>query len=328
MDFQMPSLARERTSARPVDFLASQRAARQHSPNLGAAVSRSLDLAPASGTNRYRLQVGALIAELRHFSQHTETYHKGAGRRALLLVPITSEVSFITASARLACPPRVPILFSCDEPATASWPAQSWGLVLDVPRDRVNALASAALGDARRLASIACVIGARRETDGLDRAIEQLIGVLADGGTRLGSGLDRIESALYRALAERLIAQERRDCFLPIVRSVTEAIRVIREDHRRDFNTEALAASVGVTAQTLRKGFRSCLGTSVKAFIQTVRLEWAHATLSSGFDGRSIDAIARDAGFSSAPPFSRAYAKYFGEPPSQTRRRAVRGDMG
>jgi transcriptional regulator GlxA family with amidase domain len=101
-------------------------------------------------------------------------------------------------------------------------------------------------------------------------------------------------------------------------------MRIVGENHCRPFDTEALAAVVGVTGQTLRKGFRSCLGMSVKEYIQSVRLDWAHERLSGGCDGRPIAEIARRAGFAASPPFSRAYLKRFGEPPSQTRARAVR----
>ena len=92
----------------------------------------------------------------------------------------------------------------------------------------------------------------------------------------------------------------------------------------RTIETTELAALVGVTAQTLRKGFRGTLNMSVKEYIQTVRLERARETLVSGRDSRTISEIANAVGFAGAAAFTRAYAKRFGETPSRARARAVR----
>src|SRR3546814_17010685 len=56
-----------------------------------------------------------------------------------------------------------------------------------------------------------------------------------------------------------------------------EAMRLVRENHAEAFDIDGLATMVGVTADTLRKGFRTCLGVTVKEYIQSVRLEIGRA---------------------------------------------------
>src|SRR3546814_12428854 len=78
---------------------------------------------------------------------------------------------------------------------------------------------------------------------------------------------------------------------------------------------------VGVTADTLRKGFRACLGVTVKEYIQSVRLDWAHERLSSARECRSIAELAVAAGFNDGPNFSRSFVRRFGDPPSSSAER-------
>jgi AraC-like DNA-binding protein len=189
-------------------------------------------------------------------------------------------------------------------------------LVLQFDRLRLNAEASRLLGDGRRLATAIDHLPLIGEDRLLERAIEDLL---------FGSARHcALEAGFYRALAQRIVARPDRDRVMVRMRAVSEAIRLVRAEHRQAFDIERLASTVGVTADTLRKGFRTCLGMTVAAFVQSVRLDWAFERLCDLRECRSIAELAVAAGFSGGQIFSRHYVRRFAETPTQTRARAVR----
>ncbi|MCG2840439.1 helix-turn-helix domain-containing protein [Sandaracinobacter sp. RS1-74] len=276
---------------------------------------------PVRAMGRYRLHVGDLIVDMRASPPHSGADYRVPAHRALLLVPLGGDLEILTEAHRHDCPENTPFLFARGEEVTALWREGSWCLAIHLRRDRLNAALSAAVGGACKLTSVATLLQSGRE---LEQTLHLLLALVADAEPQQRPALLAIEANFYRRLAERLLPESGGEKLFTPVRSVSEAMRLVREDHSRAYDTEELATLVGVTAQTLRKGFRFCLGMSVKEYIQTVRLDWAHARLASGRDGRPIAEIARRAGFAESSPFSRAYMRRFGEPPSQTRAMAVR----
>lgn len=84
-----------------------------------------------------------------------------------------------------------------------------------------------------------------------------------------------------------------------------------------------LVSVIGVTESTLRRAIVSESGLLLAQFITNVRLDRAHALLSTNREARSITELAAALGFNSAAVFSRRYRLRFGETISETRRRAV-----
>lgn len=280
--------------------------------------------AAVRGMNRYRLHVGDVIVELRHCPRQTSVDYRNTARRVLVLAPLTHALEIVTGAAHLTCPAGAGFLFARDEAATVVLPEGAWTLFLHLRREPLNAAASAATSDACRLMAVATLVDSSGDRGGLEPLAPRLLALIAGTTLPQGPAMPALEATIYRQLVAALVGQDTIDaCFSP-VRAVSEAMRVVRENHSRSYDTETLAALVGVTGSTLRKGFRAALGLSVKDYIQSVRLDWAHVRLASGHDSRTIAEIAQAAGFAETPPFSRAYLKRFGEPPSQTRARAVR----
>ncbi|MBN9505348.1 MAG: helix-turn-helix transcriptional regulator [Altererythrobacter sp.] len=331
MDCHAPAIASDTPSCRAADVVPAFAFADGPRHPVPAALA-AMDTVPAHlrqaaaarGMNRYRLHVGELIVELRHFPRQAGADYHLSGRRALLLVPLTHDLELVTATAHLTCPAGAAFLLARDEAVTGVWHAGAWALAVHLRPERVNAAASAASGDARRLASVAAVLPAGDKTRGSAPMAQRLIALIAGATLQQGPAMLALEASIYRQLAGLLLDRNEGDAWLSPVRAVGEAMRLVRENHARAYDTEALAALVGVTASTLRKGFRASLGMSVKEYIQMVRLDWAHDRLTGGHESRPIAVIAQAAGFAETPPFSRAYMKRFGEPPSQTRARAVR----
>jgi AraC-like DNA-binding protein len=126
---------------------------------------------------------------------------------------------------------------------------------------------------------------------------------------------------LEGALLETFVSEASWGPLLQTPRAVSRAVAAIEEG--AVFDPERLAAVSGVTARTLREGFVAVFGMSLTAYLQRARLERARQSLASGYDSRSIPQVGKESGFSTAPAFTRAYVRAFGESPSETRARAV-----
>ena len=281
-----------------------------------------VDAAVMRGLTRQRFNIGDLLIELRYFPRQTSADLHPAASRAILLVPLADDLHLFGCGDRYRCPAGTSFFYSREETVSAVWRQSAWGLVIHLQRDRLNAAASAILRDGRRLAPTARILGGGSDRR-LEQSIERFLSGLATLALQQGPPAIAAESNFYRALGNRIVELGAADEVLPPVRIVSEAMRIVRQDHAEAFDIESLATMVGVTAGTLRKGFRTCLGMTVKEYIQNVRLDWAHERLSSSRESRSVTEIAVAAGFNDGPNFSRRFVRRFGEPPSQTRARAV-----
>jgi AraC family ethanolamine operon transcriptional activator len=88
-----------------------------------------------------------------------------------------------------------------------------------------------------------------------------------------------------------------------------------------------LCRAAGVSERTLAYAFRESVGTSPMGFVRRLRLHRVRAELLMAEPGSStVTAIAHGLGFFEHGQFSAAYARTFGELPSETlARRAKRG---
>lgn len=102
---------------------------------------------------------------------------------------------------------------------------------------------------------------------------------------------------------------------------VKRAEAFIRANIGEPLQLEEIARAAGVSARTLRERFQSAHGVSPMQYLRDVRMERARESLlQAGTRGRIAD-IALACGFLHFGRFSAAYAKVFGESPSDTLRR-------
>lgn len=282
-----------------------------------------IDAAISHGLAHRRFDLGGLEIDLHHFAKASTIEFRAVPGQALLLLPLTDGIGITNDDACLTCRAGTPFLFSREDGVATIWRAASWGLAVRFRRHPVQVAASAALGSARRLAGVCLPLERYSDDDDLEAVLRQVIQQIGVPAFARTGAAPEIEPMLCRALAARLVTRPDADTILPKMRSVSEAMRHVRADHRKSHDTASLAALVGVTAPTLRKGFKAGLGTTVTEFVQAVRLDWARERLASACESRKIAAIAVDAGFADGPTFSRAYQRRFGETPSQARIRAV-----
>ncbi|MDR5806609.1 anthranilate 1,2-dioxygenase regulatory protein AndR [Caballeronia sp. LZ001] len=102
---------------------------------------------------------------------------------------------------------------------------------------------------------------------------------------------------------------------------VKRAEEFIRTHAGDALQLEDIASAAGVSARTLRERFQAVRGVSPMQFVRDVRMQQARdALLAAGPQARVAD-IALACGFFHLGRFSIAYAKTFGEMPSETLRR-------
>lgn len=267
--------------------------------------------------------IGDLTVEFYCSRQKGAADYQVMPRQALLLLPLVEPLIIDPPEGRSTCPVGAAGLIVRAGVVKTVRSEDCLGLALHLRTDRLNAAISAVLGEAHKLGISIMILEGIGSDPALGAAIERLMQLGQSDGRLSDDEAPICAAAFYGALAHVVVQRATGNTVIR-VRSVNEAMRIIQHEPGRTIETTELAALVGVTAQTLRKGFRGTLNMSVKEYIQTVRLERARETLVSGRDSRTISEIANAVGFAGAAAFTRAYAKRFGETPSRARARAVR----
>lgn len=107
----------------------------------------------------------------------------------------------------------------------------------------------------------------------------------------------------------------------PPDRAVERAIAFMDAHYGEEIGPSRLAAAAGASVRTLQYAFRKALDTTPTAFLKTIRLDKAREALSRPGGEQSVTEVAFACGFNHLGEFSRAYARRFGEAPSETRRK-------
>lgn len=101
------------------------------------------------------------------------------------------------------------------------------------------------------------------------------------------------------------------------------ADKFIRQNLDQSLALSDIATAAGVSTRFLEDAFRRHWRTSPIAHVRNLRLEVAHHLLTHPVDGVSVTDAALAAGFTHLGRFSQAYARRFGELPSESLRRAL-----
>lgn len=108
--------------------------------------------------------------------------------------------------------------------------------------------------------------------------------------------------------------------------SVKRVVDLVERDPAGDLSLGRLAAVSGMGPRALQRNFRQHMGVSPREYVQSVRLQRAHADLMAGAGG-TVAEIAFRWGFTHVPRFAGAYQDRYGVTPSVTLR-AARSDPG
>lgn len=206
-------------------------------------------------------------------------------------------------------------------------------LSLNIQRDRLLETAKAMLGPDQSLQMLAVdeprLLPLRRHGLDLRRLLYQACGMidLADlSSDRLE--LLGVDELLCRMLVMLLAAPESPTIFVadsqPADRSVIEKVCDYIEEHlNRPLTLTELQRETGLKPRAIQLGFQKHFARTPREWITERRLTRARQLLENGDDGTRVTAVALSCGFAKASAFSAAYAKHWGEKPSETLRRVV-----
>jgi len=90
------------------------------------------------------------------------------------------------------------------------------------------------------------------------------------------------------------------------------------------WSVDRIASALGLSTRTLHRVVRREFGVSPMLLLRKARLAQARSELDAPGPGATVTTVALDCGFTHLGRFAQEYARQFGEPPSETLRRARR----
>jgi AraC-like DNA-binding protein len=99
--------------------------------------------------------------------------------------------------------------------------------------------------------------------------------------------------------------------------ALAKCLSLIHDDPARDWSLQELSAACGASRSTLAERFHEVLDTSPMKYVRDWRLYLAGVALRTS--GRSIAAVAHEAGYATEASFNRAFSRTHGMPPSRWR---------
>jgi AraC-like DNA-binding protein len=170
-------------------------------------------------------------------------------------------------------------------------------------------------------------------TGGPDEEVATLVRLLAsEAGTRCAGSrvatarlVDLLLLAVLRRWAtDPTLAASAPPSWLTALRdgTVAEALALLHGDPGRPWTLATLAGELHTSRATLARRFGDAVGEPPLTYLTRWRMHLAEQRLLHSTD--TIDAIARDVGYSSEYAFNRAFARQLGSPPGRYRRAAQR----
>jgi AraC-like DNA-binding protein len=266
-----------------------------------------------------RLRVGGIHGAYRPFPNQRAVTLTPSDSLIYVILPLVGGVVAATAEDTHEAGAGEALLLARAERVSCVWHPGSAGLVLHIPRAWIQAAAARLFDEPCRLAGAVSVFA-------WDDRPAFLGGPPFEPGLIDNSLRPAASVARQRVLCESLVhAIEKAGlgkAAFSVAKSVMRALAHVRANPSGAWTVEDLAPVAGVTAATLRKNFRACLGLTVTQVVREARLQWVRDQLASTHESRSIAALAEAAAFGGAGVLARAYQQHFGETPTQTRARA------
>ena len=168
-------------------------------------------------------------------------------------------------------------------------------------------------------------------TSGAGATLRRLFGLLVEelaqpdglpsNAPAMASFADLLTQTMLHGLPHNHLVRLARRRPAPVPRHLRRAEEFLRAHADRPLALEEVAAAAGCCLRTLQLAFRRHRDTTPLAALQRIRLERAHDELRRGEPGAAVAAVARRYGFTNPGRFAAAYARRFGERPSDTLRR-------
>ncbi len=249
----------------------------------------------------------------------------------LVQIPIRGAVQIDMARDRILCTGTTAAVISPGERLHLRWSDDCTQLIVQIPRETIEARLAARLGFRPTQAlrfhgafDLGCPAGRdwRALLDLAARSIDDG-GILARG---LGAELEGLLLSTLLATQPHNYTDElfagRRCNAVPYY--VLRAEREMHEHLAQPLTVVHLARVAGVSERTLHHGFRRFRATTPMGRLATLRLAAARRRLLVGESGLTVARVAGEVGILQFGRFARAYRNAFGELPSATLRAARR----
>lgn len=105
--------------------------------------------------------------------------------------------------------------------------------------------------------------------------------------------------------------------------SLERAKELMHEHYDQPLTVAEIAKTAGVSARTLQISFRTVFGETPRETLNRIRMEAARSRLSNPSGETTVAEIALGCGFSHLSRFAAAYESKYGEPPTETLKRAL-----
>ncbi len=290
-------------------------------PGRAAALTAASPVtAPLIGQHR---RIGRIGFELCSFTATRKVPFKAAASIVHVFVPLCGFLTIRSQAEERTVGVADILVAARSETLMCEGNADTSALILHVPRVGVQIAAAEIIGHPCRLSPANFQI--ERAAGQLGRAIERVMQIPPPHGTADVGDEAAFEQELLAGLVAGLVSSGNAAEAFPVAASVQRVIAYVRSTPPADCSDRELTRIAGITLRPLQRNFRECFGVPLAQFVQETRLDLARERLAGVRESRSIAQLATDLGFSTASIFARAYLRRFGEIPSQTRARAVRG---
>ena len=248
----------------------------------------------------------------------------------LVQVPVRGAVEINLGRNRLRCAGTTAAVISPGEQLSLRWSDNCTQLIVQIPRETIEARLADRLGRKQRTAlrfqpafDLGCAAG-REWRALLDLAVRAADsdGVLARDP--LCAELEDLLLSVLLAAQPHSHTDELRHSVGPAPYYVLRAEREMRAQIALPLSVTRLAAVAGVSERALYEGFRRFRATTPMGKLTALRLTAARRRMLDAKPGLTVSGVAAEVGFLQFGRFAKAYRNAFGELPSVTLRAALR----
>jgi AraC-like DNA-binding protein len=248
----------------------------------------------------------------------------------LVQIPIFGTVELSLGTEQVLCEGSMAAVVSPGERLRLRWSDNCTQIILQIPRETMEARLAERLGFRSRIAlRFETAFDLRRAAAWEWRQLFDFAVRTVDSGGMLSS--DPICAELENLLLSALLAAqphnhagELRQGRGPAPFYVTRAEQEMRKAMARPLTVAGLAGAAGVSERTLHDGFRRFRGTTPMGALMMLRLEAARRLMQQAAPGTTVTNVAAKVGISQLGRFAKTYRGVFGELPSETLRGAPR----